>query len=291
VLKSMTGFGRGEAVGQGWHVKVEMKSVNHRYLDLTARIGRDYTQLEETIRRIVQNRLARGRVEVSVFVEELEPMERTVKVNMPLLRGYLQALEQVQSELPVKQDLTIDHVLTLPVFEQEDPAVDWENLALLTEEAVTAAIGELEQMRALEGAQLQEDLAAKLDYVSQLVDTIEEAAPHVVEAYRARLRERLKELLDGTSLTEERFLAEVAIFADKSGIDEEIVRFHSHLKQFARAMDSGEPVGRKLDFLLQEMNREINTIGAKANSIDIANAVVEIKSVLEKIREQVQNIE
>lgn len=291
MLKSMTGFGRGEAVGQGWHVKVEMKSVNHRYLDLTARIGRDYTQLEETVRRLVQSRLARGRVEVSVYVEELEPVERTVKVNMPLLRGYLRALEQVQSELPVKQAITLDQILTLPVFEPEDPEIDWENLTRLTEQAVLAALEELETMRSLEGTQLHKDIAGKLEQIHGLVDEIEKAAPQVVKSYRERLRDRLGELLEGTSLTEERFLAEVALFADKAAVDEELVRMRSHLKQFARAMDSGEPVGRKLDFLIQEMNREVNTIGAKANSIEIANAVVEIKSVLEKIREQVQNVE
>jgi len=287
----MTGFGRGEAAGQGWQIKVEMKSVNHRYLDLSVRIGRDYTLLEETVRRAVQSRLARGRVEVSVFVEELEPVERTVKVNMPLLRGYLRALEQVQSQLPVRQDITLDQILTLPVFEPEDPEIDWENLVLLTEQALGAALDELENMRALEGAQLQRDVAAKLEQVSHLVDRIDEAAPQVVKAYRTRLRERLRELLEGTSLTEERFLAEVALFADKAAIDEELVRLRSHLRQFARAMEAGEPVGRKLDFLLQEMNREVNTIGAKANSIEIANAVVDIKTMLEKIREQIQNIE
>lgn len=291
MLKSMTGFGRGEAAGQGWQIKVEMKSVNHRYLDLSVRIGRDYTLLEETVRRAVQSRLARGRVEVSVFVEELEPVERTVKVNMPLLRGYLRALEQVQSQLPVRQDITLDQILTLPVFEPEDPEIDWENLVLLTEQALGAALDELENMRALEGAQLQRDVAAKLEQVSHLVDRIDEAAPQVVKAYRTRLRERLRELLEGTSLTEERFLAEVALFADKAAIDEELVRLRSHLRQFARAMEAGEPVGRKLDFLLQEMNREVNTIGAKANSIEIANAVVDIKTMLEKIREQIQNIE
>ena len=291
MLKSMTGFGRGEAVGQEWQVKVEMKSVNHRYLDLAVRIGRDYAQLEEVVRRMVQRSLARGRVEVSLFVEELEPTERTVRVNSALLRGYLRALEEVQSELPGRQEITLHQILTLPVFEPEDPEIDWASLTLLAEQALSQALAQLEEMRAQEGAQLHRDVVDKLAQVSRLVDRIEQDAPQVVEAYRTRLEERLRELLEGTSLTEERFLAEVALFADKCAIDEEIVRLRSHLQQFGKAMESGEPVGRKLDFLLQEMNREVNTIGAKANSIAIANAVVEIKTVLEKVREQVQNIE
>lgn len=292
MLRSMTGFGRGEAAGEGWLVKVEMKSVNHRYLDLAPRMSRDYGRLEETVRRVVQNRLSRGRVDVSIVVEELEPQERTVKVNMPLLRGYLAALEQIQSELPKQQDITLDQILDLPgVLEPEDPEIDWEQLTALTEAALDQALDELETMRAQEGAVLQKDILGKLAQIQEIIVLIEKKAPEVVEAYRLRLRERLRELLDGTSLTEERFLGEVAMFAERSAIDEEIVRLKSHIKQFEKTLESDEPVGRKLDFLLQEMNREVNTIGSKSSSIDIAGAVVEIKSVLEKIREQIQNIE
>lgn len=292
MLKSMTGFGRGEAVGEGWLVKVEMKSVNHRYLDLAPRMSRDYARLEETVRRVVQSRLSRGRVDVSVVVEEFEPQERTVKVNMPLLRGYLAALEQIRSELPDQQKITLDQILDLPgVLEPEDPEIDWEHLTALTEEALDQALTDLEAMRAQEGALLQKDILTKLAQIHELVDSIEQQAPEVVDAYRMRLRERLRELLDGTSLTEERFIGEVALFAERAAIDEEIVRLRSHLNQFEQTLGSDEPVGRKLDFLLQEMNREVNTIGSKSSSIDIAGAVVEIKSVLEKIREQVQNIE
>lgn len=292
MLKSMTGFGRGEAVDQGWLIKVEMKSVNHRYLDLAPRIGRDYVKLEETVRREVQSRLARGRVDVSLFVEEFEPEEQNVKVNTPLLRGYLKALEQVQSELPGKQEITLDQILKLPgVLEQEDPEVDWDHLANLTQASLTQALDELEAMRIAEGALLHRDIEEKLSSIAELLDGIEKKAPEVVEAYRQRLADRLRDLIEGTSLTEERFTAEVVLFAERSAIDEEIVRLRSHLKQFTKAMESDEPIGRKLDFLLQEMNREINTIGSKSSSIDIASAVVEIKSVLEKIREQIQNVE
>lgn len=292
MIRSMTGFGQGEAGSENYSVRVELKSVNHRYLDLFLRLPKQYTQLEEALRRAISERIARGRIEAVVSVEEFGEKERTVQINMPLLQGYLRALSQVKAELGSGEQVTISHVLDLPgVFEVDEPPLDWEELLRLLVEAAGQALDELEEMRAAEGRRLYTDLQDKIAFVEELRAQVAKIAPQVVEEYRTKLRERLGELLDGTTLTEERFLGEVALFADRCSIDEELVRLASHLEQFKEALTSNQVVGRKLDFLIQEMNREVNTIGSKGNHVQISALVVELKSELEKIREQVQNIE
>lgn len=292
MIRSMTGFGQGEAGSENYSVRVELKSVNHRYLDLFLRLPKQYTQLEEALRRAISERIARGRIEAVVSVEEFGEKERTVQINMPLLQGYLRALSQVKAELGSGEQVTISHVLDLPgLLEVEEPALDWEELQQVLLEAAGQALDELEEMRAAEGRRLYTDLQDKIAFVEELRAQVAKIAPQVVEEYRTKLRERLGELLDGTTLTEERFLGEVALFADRCSIDEELVRLASHLEQFKEALTSNQVVGRKLDFLIQEMNREVNTIGSKGNHVQISALVVELKSELEKIREQVQNIE
>lgn len=292
VIKSMTGFGQGEARNAHWAVRVEIRSVNHRYLDLAFRVPKQYYLLEEPLRQAVQSKMARGRVEVFVNVEEFGEKERKVTVNQALLRGYLRALHSIQKTLGTPEPLSLQQVLLLPdLFTLEEPDLDWENLEEVFLEAVDQALQELDRMRRTEGQQLAQDLEVKLDSVEILMKKIARVAPEVAEDYKKRLQERLGDLLDGTTISEERFLGEVAIFADKCSIDEELVRFESHVRQFRENLLSHRSVGRKLDFLLQEMNREVNTIGAKGNNAVIAGFVVEIKSELEKMREQVQNIE
>jgi uncharacterized protein (TIGR00255 family) len=288
----MTGFGQGEAADAGYAVQVEIKSVNHRYLDLFFRIPKQYSQLEETLRTVITGRLARGRVEVTLSVEEFGDQERIVQINNALLKGYLQALRTIQSELGSEDKIQLSDILVLPgLLEVDEPPLDWDNLQQLVAQAANAALDGLEAMREAEGRRLCADLEEKLLQVEKLRADVAGIAPQVVVDYRKRLRERLGELLDGTTLTEERFLGEVAIFADRCSIDEELVRLASHIQEFKETLKSHASVGRKLDFLIQEMNREVNTIGSKANNVHIAASVVSMKSELEKIREQVQNIE
>lgn len=292
MVKSMTGFGQGEYTGTGWSVQVEMKSVNHRYLDFFLRIPKQYNQLEEMLRAMVQEKVARGRLEITVSVEEFGDRERNVKVNRALLRGYVQALMAIQKELEIKESITLEQILMIPdLLQLEEPEVDWANLQKCFRQAVIIALEKLEGMRLTEGKQLKQDLEQRIALVEGQIEEIAHIAPTVVEDYKSRLQERLGDLLDGTTISDERFLGEVAIFADKCSIDEELVRFNSHIQQFKKSLHSQQSIGRKLEFLLQEMNREVNTIGSKGNNVIIAGLVVDIKSELEKMREQVQNIE
>ncbi len=292
LIKSMTGFGRGEAVRSNYAVQVEVKSVNHRYLDLFFRIPKQYSQLEETIRSAITDRLARGRVEVMLSVEEFGDQKRIVQINNALLQGYLGALNAIKEKLGSDEPIQLSHVLSFPeLLEVDESVLNWDDLANGVAEATNAALDSLEAMRAAEGRRLCEDIETKIVVVEDCMAKVVETAPQVVIDYKNRLRERLNELLDGTTLTEERFLGEVAIFADRCSIDEELVRLKSHIQQFTKTLRATESVGRKLDFLIQEMNREVNTIGSKANNVHIAGLVVNIKSELEKIREQIQNIE
>jgi uncharacterized protein (TIGR00255 family) len=292
VIKSMTGFGQGEAASDRYSARIELRSVNHRYLDMFLRVPKQYSQLEEVLRRVIAERVSRGRIEAAVSVEEFAQKERNVRLNAPLLQGYLRALEGIREILGSDEKITLSQILALPgVLEVEEPEADWEDLQKVLGEAAAQALDDLERMRAAEGARLFSDLQEKIVRLEELQSAVAQVAPQVVEDYRARLSERLRDLLHGTTLTEERFLAEVALFADRCSIDEELVRLGSHTQQLKELLHSTQPVGRKLDFLIQEMNREVNTIGSKSSSAQVAGLVVELKSELEKVREQVQNIE
>lgn len=292
MIKSMTGYGQGEASNNRFSAQVEVKSVNHRYLDLFFRIPKQYSQLEETLRQTISRRISRGRLEVVLSLEEFGDQERIVQINKALLQGYLHALAAIQAELGSDEPIQLPQVLSLPgLLEVDEPTTDWDDLHKVVAEATTLALDRLEAMRAAEGQRLFEDLQEKLCVVDNLKNEVAQIAPQVIVDYKNRLRERLGELLDGTTITDERFLGEVAIFADRCSIDEELVRLASHIQQFRETLGSNESVGRKLDFLIQEMNREVNTIGSKANNVHIAGLVVNMKSELEKVREQIQNIE
>ncbi|MBO8136571.1 MAG: YicC family protein [Desulfotomaculum sp.] len=292
MLKSMTGYGRGEASACGRKFTVELKSVNHRFSEVVVRLPRTMMSLEDRIRRKIQRSAARGRVDVYISVEETGERSQQVKVDKTLALAYHKAMKELKSILPIIGDIELRDLVNMPnVFILEDPEEDLEEWWPAVEEALDEALEKFVQMRTAEGLQLKEDLEKRVKKIKQYNQAIRQRAPKVVEEYRERLNQRLAEWKADGILDENRIAGEVVIFAERSNITEETVRLDSHLNQMAECLQSDEPVGRKLDFLLQEMNREINTIGSKANDLKISNYVVSVKSEIEKIREQVQNIE
>lgn len=292
MLRSMTGYGRASATGAGKKITVEIKSVNHRFSEVVVRLPKNMLPLEERIRGRVLERVFRGRVDCYLTVEEAGPKNVAVKVDKNLAAAYYKALREMLQELEMPPEVKLEHFLALPgVLSVEEPEENLEELWPAVEQALTGALAALLEMRQTEGARLQSDIQSRIDRIEQLNQEIESRAPLVVEEYRERLRQRVQELVPGDTVEPARLAAEVVLFAERSSIAEEIVRISSHLNQLRLAGEEGGPVGRKLDFLLQELNREINTIAQKAGDLRISQLVVEVKSELEKIREQVQNVE
>ncbi len=293
MMYSMTGFGRAELDAQGWRIAVELRAVNHRFLDIAVRVSKQYGILEDTVRREIQDTLRRGRVEAFVSVEESNGENRSLTLDSSMLRGFLNEVERVKRELPdAPQELRWSDILQLPdIIKVADPKVNWDQLGDLMRQVTRDALARVLEMREREGMSIQSDMRVKLETIQRSLSTIESRAPKVVNEYRLRLQQRLEELTKGLEVAQERLDQEIAIMAERSSIDEEAVRLKSHISQFEDILEQTEPIGRKLDFLLQEMNREINTIASKAGAREIALAVVDIKSELEKLREQVQNIE
>lgn len=292
MANSMTGFGRGESNGQGYHFSVEIKSVNHRFLEIVVKMPRNLQIFEDSLRKAVQQRIQRGRVEVYVNLKETEERTRLVKVDKDLVVSYDNSLKELAQKLNTAYLTDIHRLAVLPdVFIIEEKEINFDDLRIIINKALSEALDSLTEMRSKEGGRLAEDLLGRLDKLQSIITEIADRSPVVVDDYRARLKERLAFILTDSTVDEVRLAMEVALFADRASIAEEIVRLKSHLEQFNKILLSGESVGRKLDFLVQELNREINTIGSKANDLIISQAVVEGKSELEKIREQVQNIE
>lgn len=290
--RSMTGFGRGEAVGHGKKFSVELKSVNHRFAEVSLRMPKQYSPLEERARRQILARVSRGRIDGFISVDQYEEKPPTVKVDKELASSYYKAMKELLAGLGIQDSVKADHILALPgVLSVEEEPEDLEELWPVLEEAVNIALDGLSQMRETEGTRLRDDLLARLEKIRQTTVDIEDRSPVVVEDYKTRLTQRLSEWLADSTLDMNRVMAEVAIFAEKSSITEEIIRLGSHISQALDSLQTDRPVGRKLDFIIQEMNREINTIASKSGDIKISEAVVEVKSELEKIREQVQNLE
>ncbi len=292
MLKSMTGFGRGEDTVNGQYIVFEIKSVNHKFFEQNTRITRGYQFLEDRLKGYLQERFSRGKIDVFLQIENMEESGITVEVNLALAEGYFQALSQMQKEFDLPDKPTLALLSRYPdVFtvhkSPEDEEIVWQ--AVL--QVVGPTVDSLIQMRETEGARLRADIMEKAGNARVLVDKIEELAPDAVREYRERLQEKIQELLGDARLDEQRILTEVAVFADKTAIDEEIVRLRSHFAQLDRLVNASQPVGRKIDFLVQEMNREANTIGSKSQNPAIAYLVVDLKSEIEKIREQVQNVE
>lgn len=297
MVKSMTGYGRGEATAEGRHVLFEIKSVNHKFFECNVKLPRAYLFLEDKLRAYVQGRVSRGKVDLFLQVETLEEPEVRVTVNHSLADAYVGAFQELKERYALNDNLSLSHLLRCPdllVVEKapEDEDGLWQVVLQAAEPAVTSFL----QMRETEGARLSEDLLEKIGRIEAMVAQIEEITPETVAEYRERLYAKIQELLGDRSIDEQRVLTEVAVFADKVAVDEETVRLKSHIKQLREFLTGGgqtdgQPIGRKLDFLIQEMNREANTIGSKSVNSKIAYIVVDLKSEIEKIREQVQNIE
>ena len=290
--KSMTGYGRAQHLANGRDILVEIRSVNHRYYEFSARLPRTCLYLEEKLKSFLNGKITRGKVEVSVTITRPDGKDATITVNRSVAQGYVDALRDVNKELMLADDITLSSLLRMPDLftltkEQDDEEQIWQDVSVCAEEALAQFV----EMREKEGARLAEDLLAKLDGIEEMLRKVEAIVPSVAEGYRTRLYAKLTELLADKNIDEQRILTETAIFAEKTAVDEETVRLHSHLAQGREFLAMTEPVGRKLDFLVQEMNREVNTIGSKAQDLSITKLVVDMKSEIEKIREQIQNIE
>lgn len=292
MIRSMTGYGRAEALIDGRNILVEIRSVNHRYFEFSSRVPRSYGFLESRLKNYLQGKLSRGKVDVNVSIQTVEGTTASVQVNQELAASYVQALRTLQEPLRLTDDLSLSTISRFSdIFtvtkETEDEETIWSDVLQAAEQASDRFV----QMREAEGAKMKEDLEERLDFILRAVEKVEERSPKTVEEYRARLYRKISEVLGNTQIDEQRILTEAAIYAEKIAVAEETVRLRSHIDQFRAIMEQAGPVGRKLDFLIQEFNREANTIGSKAQDIEIARVVVDIKSEIEKIREQIQNIE
>lgn len=289
---SMTGYGKGCASGDGREITVELKSVNHRYLDVGMRLPRHLSFLEDAIRAALTARLSRGHIDVFVNYRNLRSDARTVEIDVPLLSAFVAAAQEANKTLGLRDDLSLTAALRLPdVSNVREADEDSDAVLLLLQSAINSAIDALLAMRRQEGERLCGYLSGCTDTVLSLTEQIAKRAPLVVEEYRVKLNERIQALLGSVEVDRTRLATEVALFADKASIDEEISRLHSHIAQMRTLLADGEPSGRKLDFVVQEMNREFNTIGSKANDGELTKLVLTGKAEIEKIREQVQNIE
>lgn len=291
-VKSMTGFGRYEVCDAQKKLVIDLRSVNHRFCDMTVKTPRVYAFLEEKIKDYVGKRVRRGKIDVSVYFESYTGQNKIVSLDLPLLHSYHDALSTIREECAISapvalSDLTRFSDIFITHQEEQDQEAIWEMVLSGLEQAVD----DFEAMREREGARLENDLRQHAGAVMADLAAIEKLAPQVVENYSLRLRERMKELLQDVPVEESRFLTEVALMADKLCIDEEIVRLKSHFEELDNILKEADGIGRKLDFLIQEMNREVNTIGSKANDMHIAKIVVDMKAEIEKLREQIQNIE
>ena len=292
LIKSMTGYGRAVETVNGREFTVELRSVNNRYLDCTVKLPRSVSFAEDAVKQAVKASVSRGKVDVFISIKSETVEDTTITLNKTVLEGYLNAMRQMVEECGVKDDISVSVVSRLPeVFSVEKPEVDEEQLLSDLMSVVDKALEGYNAMRAIEGAALDADLRSRGNTILELVSQVERGNAQTVVDYRARLEAKLKEVLANTSIDESRILTEAAIFADKVAVDEETVRLRSHLDQMNAMLTGGGAIGRKLDFLLQEMNREANTIGSKCTDVKLARIVVDIKAELEKIREQTQNIE
>lgn len=292
MIKSMTGYGRACKSDEHMNVTVEIKSVNHRYFEFSSRCPRTYGFLDEKLKKYVQSRISRGKVECFVQIENLEDDSVVVEVNHSLAGGYIKALNEISDRYGIENGVNASLIARFPdvlVVRKAEADEDkiWGTVLAAAEEAVDSFI----EMRAVEGKKMKDDISSRAAYIIENVAFIEERSPQTVKEYNDKLRERMKELLGDSSVEEQRLLSEAAIYADKIAVAEETVRLRSHIDQLLTFLDSDEAIGRKIDFLVQEINREANTIGSKAQDVEIARRVLDIKSEVEKIREQVQNIE
>lgn len=292
MLKSMTGYGRAQKILNGRDITVEIRSVNHRYYEYTSRIPRTYSYIDEKLKALLKTGISRGKVDVAVTINNIEGKDSEIAVNKNIAEGYVSALRGIADELGLKDDLTLSNLIKLPdIFNiqktPDDEEMVWNDVYEVTNEALEKFI----DMRGVEGKLLGENIIEKADYILEMVEKVEELSPQTVENYRNRLYKKLSEVLEDKNIDDQRILTEAAVFSEKIAVDEETVRLRSHISQLKTILESDEAVGRKLDFVVQEINREVNTIGSKAQDLNVTKIVVEMKSEIEKIREQIQNIE
>ncbi|MDD7185788.1 MAG: YicC family protein [Oscillospiraceae bacterium] len=303
----MTGYGKSQSIIDDLEISVEIRSVNHRYYEFSSRIPRNYAYLEEKLKNLLHEKIFRGKVEISVSINNIEDSDCSVEINKPVLESYFNALAElsvngisVDEKLSdiygktyrIANDLTLSKIMKIPdIFtvarKPDDEEKIWSAVKSVAENALKSFIS----MREAEGERLKSDIAIKLSVISGMVGKIEVLEPQSVELYRERLYNKLREVLENSNIDEQRIITECAIFSDKVAVDEETVRLKSHINQVLSLINSDEPSGKKIDFIIQEMNREVNTIGSKSQSIDITRIVVDLKSEIEKIREQIQNVE
>ena len=292
MLKSMTGYGKGETSTPHGSFVVEIRSVNHRYGEISVRLPRSFYALENEIKRLASSLLKRGKIDISVQWDETTAANTVPQLDMVVARGYYEAYSRLAKELNLPQDAAPSYIMSLKgVMKEVTVSVDEAELQPHLMAAVQDAVTALDGMRTMEGEALADDLKARRTQIAEWSALIDERTPQMVTEYRQKLRARLDQLLDGIEMDENRLSQEVALLADRCDVTEELVRLASHFNQFDEALCSKEPVGRKLDFLMQEMNREVNTIGSKSNDTGITNLVIQIKAEMEKMREQVQNVE
>ena len=292
MIRSMTGFGRAQEIIDGMSISVEVKSVNHRYFDFSARVPRTYGFLEEKLKTYIQTLVARGKIECYVSIETLEIEDCIVNVNHSLAAGYIAALKEIGERYNLTDDISISSVAKYhDIFSVHKSEADEERIWNAVKCVADRAVASFVAMREKEGAKLRDDILSRCDTILSLVTFIEERSPETVKEYNAKLLERMRTVLEDVQVDEQRILTEAAIFADKIAVAEETVRLRSHISQMHEFMESEVAIGRKMDFLIQEFNREANTIGSKAQDTEIAKRVIDIKAEIEKIREQVQNIE
>lgn len=288
----MTGFGRCLESVDGKTIIVEIKSVNHRYYEFASRVPRSCGYLDEKLKSFIQGKVSRGKIDVGVSIQSDGVSDEKIEVNSEVAKGYITALRSANEELGLEDDLTLSRIMRLPdIFDvkkiEEDEETVWNEVKSVAEKALERFIA----MREAEGEKMREDILSRLDYITELVKKIEKKSPETTEKYRKKLFDKISEVLKDTNVDEQRILTEAAIFSEKTAVDEETVRLRSHINQCREMLSMNEAVGRKLDFLIQEFNREANTIGSKCQDIEITKVVVGLKSEIEKIREQVQNIE
>lgn len=292
MVKSMTGYGRGEAVLNGRTITVEVRSVNNRYLDCSVKVPRLYIFAEDAIKSRVQSSISRGKVDVFVTIENVGGEQVVISVNQPVADSYYHALTNLRDRYQLRDDISVSLLSRFQdVLLVEKSQEDVEAVAKDICTVLDSALADFTAMRQREGEKLAQDIRSRAATITDLLAKVEARSPQTVSDYRTKLENRMREVLANTQLEESRILTEAAIFADKVAVDEETVRLHSHLGQLEEMLASGVPIGRKLDFLIQEFNREANTIGSKCSDLEISRYVVDIKAEIEKIREQVQNVE
>ncbi len=292
MIKSMTGFGRGNFEKDGREYTVEIKSVNHKYNDVSIKLPRQISYLEEKIRKEVLNRVSRGKIDVFVTMQDYSEKGKTIKINKELAKTYISQLRELAEETNINSNIEVIDISKLPevlnISNEENEEVYWEEL----EVALKSALDKFVMMREVEGNKIYSDLKERIERIKQKVSDISNFSAGLVEEYIVKLNARVKELMKTDIIDESRLAQEIVIFSDKSSIQEELTRLNSHISQFQDLIDtSNKPIGKKCDFIIQEMNREINTIGSKANSMDISKGVIEVKTEIEDVREQIQNIE